>query len=431
MEDKESIAVTPEYLRSMEKKVEDLRTLMEISGIISSTLDMNELMSVVMDKAKKVMDAEACSILLYNPETNKLEFEVAMCGEGPVSDILKQKVTLEMGQGIAGWVAENRQPLIIEDVASDSRFFQNADKMTGFKTKSLIAVPLIGRSGLIGVAEMLNPNKKDYDMEIFQLLCRQFAIAIENSNFHKESIQRERLKQELDIAASLQKSFLPESPEFRMGRLSASAINISAAKIGGDLYDFVVPADGKAGIFIGDVSGKGVSAALYMAKIISDFRYFSRGLESPGPLLEGLNAMLSKSPRGMFLTSTYMIVDTLTGSAQLAVAGHPPCIMISGGNLEVLTVPSGPPLGIVQAEFPVTSISLRKGDRIIMITDGVFDAKDRDGRRIGFDTIVSFIKEHRNEEGLAKKLSGLIEEYSHGIERADDLTIVEVAWNEI
>lgn len=115
----------------MEKKVEDLKTLMALSSVISSTLDFSELITIVMEKAQAVMDAEACSILIYNKDTNKLEFEVALCEEGSTSELLKKQVTLDMGQGIAGWVAENLKPLVIEDVGSDDRFCRDADKLTG------------------------------------------------------------------------------------------------------------------------------------------------------------------------------------------------------------------------------------------------------------------------------------------------------------
>lgn len=430
MSEKNKVTVSEDYLKNIEKKVEDLKTLIEISTIISSTLDFNNLMNLVMEKAKAVMDAEACSILLYNKNTNKLEFEVAICKECTTVDFLKQQVTLDMGQGIAGWVAQNLTPIIVGDVDLDNRFFKTVDKQTGFKTKSLIAVPLVGRGCLIGVAEILNPRHKeffsDYDMEIFQSLCMQVSIAIENSLFHKESIERERHKQELDLASTLQKSFLPESPVFKKGDVLVSAINISAKQVGGDVYDFIEPADNKVGVFIGDISGKGVSAALYMAKIISDFRYIARQAESPDVVLSKLNTHLSKAPRGMFLTAVYMIIDTVTGDTQVSDAGHPPFLWISKGDVKVMSVLSGPPIGIIPVDYRSVTISLKEGDRLILLTDGVFDAKDKHGNRLGFDNFVMFVKEHVNEDNLIDSISDFVSRFSRGTERADDLTIVEI-----
>lgn len=423
------INVSETYLRNIEKKVDNLKVLVDVSSLISSTLDLKDLMPLVMEKAKNVMDAEACSILFYNRETNKLEFEIAMCDEDSKSDILKKTITLDMGQGIAGWVAENRKPLIIEDVKKDSRFFQNADKMTGFTTKGIVAVPLVGRSGLIGVAEIINPAKKDYDPEIFELLCRQFAIAIENARFHKESIEREKMKQQLEIAASLQKSFLPESPVIKKGDFTVSAVNFSATQVGGDIYDFIELSAGKVGVLIGDVSGKGISAALYMAKFISDFRYVSHGVQEPDVTLNRLNSLVSKSPRGMFLTAVYAVVNTTTGHLHISVAGHPPFLWISKGDVKIMSVQSGPPLGIMPLEYPVEALQLQKGDRVLFLTDGVFDAKNKAGERLGFEAIVEFIKKYRNDGQLVKRIVDYVDDFSRGMERADDLTMVEILWN--
>lgn len=425
------VSVPEDYLRNIEKKVEDLKTLIEISAVISSTLNLNDLITIVMEKGKKIMSAEACSILLYNRETNKLEFEVALCKEDSTSDLLKEKVSLDIGQGIAGWVAEHKKTLLIEDAKTDKRFFQEADKLTGFTTKSLIAAPLIGRSGLIGVAEIMNPTAKahfsSYDAEIFQTLCNHVAVSIENAYFHKESIQREKLKQELEIAAAVQKSFLPESPVFQKGNISVSAVNISASKIGGDVYDFIETADGRIGALIGDVSGKGVSAALYMAKIICDFRYVARTADSPAVTFSRMNSLLSSSPRGMFLTAIYIMADVSSGDIHVSVAGHPPFLWIAGKEVKVVDLLSGPPLGIFEAEYPVTKITIKKGDSLVFLTDGVFDAKNKKGDRIGFNKIVEFVKGQKDKRNLIGKIIAHVENFSKGSDRADDLTLMQVA----
>lgn len=429
MAKKRDVKFSQDYIKSLKKKVEALKILTEVSAIISSTLDFKELMTIVMEKAKSVMNAEACSILLYNRDTRKLEFEVAICQDESTSDVLKKKITLELGQGIAGWVAEKKELLIIKDVRKDKRFYCEADKITGFVTKSLIAAPLIGRRGLIGVAEIINPKKKEYDLEILQILTRHFAIAIENALYHKETLERERLKQELEIASSLQKSFLPETPSITKGNLTVTAVNIPAKQIGGDLYDFIELSGSRIGVFIGDVSGKGVSAALYMAKIISDFRYIAHTEESPEIVMNRLNALLSRAPRGMFLTAIYMIIDVVTGMLNLSVAGHPPFLWITKNDVKAVSVDSGPPLGIIPDDYPLSKITLNKGDRLILLTDGVFEAKNKKGQRIGFDNFVSFVKDHAKERQLIAKITDYVNTFSKCIDMADDLTVVEVKFS--
>ncbi|MBF0566277.1 MAG: SpoIIE family protein phosphatase [Nitrospirae bacterium] len=424
------IAVSEPYLKSLEKKVRDLETLIEVSSIISSTLDFTKLVAIFMEKAKTVMNAEACSLLLYNRETKKLEFEYAVSMERDTSGLLKKTISLNLGEGIAGWVAENLETVIVADASCDDRFFKGVDKIMDFCTTSLVAVPLVGRSGLIGVAEILNPRDRksfcEYDADLFHALCRQISSAFENAKFYSESLQMEKVRQELEIASVLQKSFLPDSSVFKRGGLSVSAINIPADKVSGDIYDFVEPTEGKVGIFIGDVSGKGISAAMYMAKIISDFRYKARLMEAPDLVVDRLNSGLLNGPMGMFLTAVYLIADTKTGELKIVSAGHPPCLLISGGQVRVLEGHGGPPLGILRYDYSYDEETLYPGDRLILLTDGVFDAKNKAGVRLGFDNIIAFVGTLKEDGPILNKLVDYINNFSSGAEQVDDITLVEL-----
>jgi len=211
--------------------------------------------------------------------------------------------------------------------------------------------------------------------------------------------------------------------------LRLSAINLSATQVGGDLYDFIELGSNKVGVFIGDVSGKGISAALYMAKVISDFRYIAHQVTTPEIALSRLNSVLSQAPRGMFLTGIYGIVDLSTGTISLSVAGHPPFLWLTHGEVRVMEVASGPPLGILPAEYSCAEISLKKGERILFVTDGVFEAKNKEGERIGFEKLVRFVKDHMDEENLLQKVVDYVNDFSKGLARADDLTIVELSWD--
>lgn len=426
-----NISVSRDYIKGLEKKVSDLNTLIDVSAIISSTLDFNTLITLIMEKAKAVMNAEACSLLLYNRVTGKLEFEVALGENADTAEMLKKTITLDMGQGIAGWVAENRSPVLVEDVSKDSRFFKEADIKTGFITKSLLAVPLVGRGGLIGVAEVINPVGRapftEYDVEIFQTFCTQVSVAIENARFHKDALEKERLHQELELAAVVQKSFLPPEPSLIHEPFELSAVNIPAQKIGGDLYDFIELKDGHIGVLIGDVSGKGISAALYMAKVISDFRYIARIDISPDRVLNNLNAMLSRTSLSMFLTAIYMVINTVKEMAEFSIAGHPPIISIKKGVVDIINDPSGPPLGILpEFVYKKDDLSFDAGDRLFFVTDGVFDVTDCNGERLGFGRLSEFIKGHASSEDLMKELLSFVEGYSVETSKTDDITMVEI-----
>jgi phosphoserine phosphatase RsbU/P len=198
----------------LERRLQQLASLMEVSVLIGSSLDLTEVLNRVMEKAKAVMDAQAASILLLNERTNKLEFEVAV-GEGDVTlETLKQKITLELGQGIAGAVALTRVPELIADAGADPRFYRDADKTTGFTTRSMLVAPLVVHGKLIGVAEVINPRGggrfSPEELDLFATYCRQVAVAIENARLHTVLLERERERQQLEFAALVQQSFLPQ-----------------------------------------------------------------------------------------------------------------------------------------------------------------------------------------------------------------------------
>lgn len=198
----------------LERRLQQLASLMEVSVLIGSSLNLTEVLNQVMQKAKAVMDAEAVSILLWNERTNKLEFEVAV-GEGTVTlETLKTKITLDLGQGIAGAVALTRAPELIADATADPRFYRDADKTTGFTTRSMLVAPLVVRDKLIGVAEVINPRGGGQftpeELDLFSTYCRQVAVAIENARLHTVLLERQREAQQLEFAALVQQSFLPQ-----------------------------------------------------------------------------------------------------------------------------------------------------------------------------------------------------------------------------
>lgn len=172
----------------------DFELLLQANRILSSKLDVEEVLQTVMELATKVVRAEASSLLLLDGEKNELYFDVAL---GSVKESVKQ-IRLKVGEGIAGWVAKTRQPLIVNDVTKDPRFTSKVDKSTRFKTRSLLAVPMLAKGRLIGVVEALNKEHNrafsQQDLEAFELFGSQAAIAIENARLFSEALrEKEKL----------------------------------------------------------------------------------------------------------------------------------------------------------------------------------------------------------------------------------------------
>ncbi len=392
-------------------------------------------MGLVMEKAQDVMHAEASSIMLLNEETGILECEIAL---GRVQEKVKDKIQLKMGQGVAGWVAQKGQPLIVPNVKEDSRFFKAIDQSTGFETRSILAAPLKVKSKVIGVAEVINrldgrPFTND-NLDLFVTFCRQVALAIENARMHQYMLEQQRLKQQLQSAHSIQQSFMPQTfPTAENERLLLYAKNIPATAVGGDLFDFVHVGADRIGIVIGDVSGKGIPAALYMARLISDFRYYCHLAKNPVDLVKQLNSdLLKRSHQGMFVSFIFMILEVKTGQLSIANAGHlPPIWFHSQSNTcELIDKFSGIPLGILdEADFDEYSFNLESGDMVLLYTDGVTEAKNIANEMYSLHRLTRLFDHSRNHpEVLIKEIVDNVKQFTGAVQQHDDITLLAMRW---
>lgn len=172
--------------RGLENEISRIKDLIETSVLLASTLDLDELLNLIMEKAKQILNAEASSIFQIDEETGELYFRVATGKKGKAAKSIK----VPMGKGVVGWAAEKGETIIVPDVSKDGRFYKKVDKETKFKTKSIIAVPLMTKHGIMGVAEVLNKidgvKFSKEDIKIFESLARQASVAIENAHLYND-----------------------------------------------------------------------------------------------------------------------------------------------------------------------------------------------------------------------------------------------------
>ncbi|MEE9276327.1 MAG: GAF domain-containing SpoIIE family protein phosphatase [bacterium] len=423
---------SPEDLARLRERVKSLSRLMEVTALISSTLDLDEVMNRVMTLAKEVMEAEAASVMLWNEELECLEFEIAV---GQVGVEKLKQFQIKKGQGIAGTVAETGVPLLVADAPSDPRFFARADEETGFVTKSILAAPLITSDRLVGVSEVLNHRAgrpfTEQDLELFAAFCRQVAVAVDNARLHKREVKRRLLDQQMSMAASIQKSFLPDRlPEDERGRFRIGAFSESAQEVGGDLYYAALRPDGRVSICLGDVSGKGVPAALYMARVVSEFRQLCASGKTPCEVLAELNAdLFAGKMRGMFVTYLYGILDPDEGEFRMANAGHlpPVCVGPEGAGRWVGEA-SGPPLGMVpDASYREETLAFSPGESLLIYSDGIVEARSKGGEEWGEARLL----EAAGRAGAERLMEGVLKEvrdFGRGAPQSDDMTLVSVSW---
>jgi sigma-B regulation protein RsbU (phosphoserine phosphatase) len=379
-------------LNGLRDQRDNLVRLARLSTVINSNLDLGTLLGLAIGIAKELVQAEAASLLLEE-ESGDLVFKAA---EGLVGDKVKETYRLPRGSGVAAWVAEHGEKVRIPDVYRDPRFSPELDEKTGYRTVSMLAVPLRVKGRTIGVVQAINKwdesggtreilEFSDADLDLFSLFCDQVAVAVETARLYQASLQQQRLDMDLSVAREIQQSFLPARFPPVHGYMFA-AHNEPALRIGGDFYDVFALGDGRLGMALGDVCGKGISAALYMARLLSELRADAIEHATPARVLETLNRRLcERSPQGMFVTLYYAVLDPVNHRLQYALAGHhEPLLLQRDGTPVFLPHTGGIPLALDRRRpFEERDVRLEPGQTVLAYTDGVVESTDREGRLFG------------------------------------------------
>ncbi len=435
MTEKLDIDDTPDTLLDSKRRVDVLSRLLEVSKKINSTLDMEVVVSNIIAASKEVMQADTASLLLMDKAREHLVFEVALGKSGEA--LKKGQMRVKVGQGIAGWVAKSGETLKLDDAYQDPRFSSLYDDRTGYRTRSILCVPLQVSGEVIGVAQVINKLGEkgpepfsEEDAETFNTFSGLAAIAVNKAQLHQELLEKQRLEKEIELAQQIQQSFLTKNhPD--QNRLLFSAANIPAMKVGGDFYDIFVFGEGeqqRIGVTIGDVSGKGVFAAIYMARFLSDFRFLVELASSPPEAFSRANDILSaRSTRGMFITMIYVEYNPLTRRATLLNAGHHPPVFYDEirARIEPIGQLVGPPLGILPGvTYQPESLVLHPGDGLIMYTDGVTEARNRDGEEYGLERLLALAQ--LTDQSLFDTIMEDSRRFIGQAPQHDDLTLVQI-----
>jgi sigma-B regulation protein RsbU (phosphoserine phosphatase) len=421
-----------ENLPKCRERLEQLETCFRINSLLNSQLELDKLLDIIMQSAKQVAKADACSLLLLDSETGDLNIHIALSAVGEKLKEVGKIKQLKVGQGIAGAVAQTGKTIIVKDAYEHPNFNPSYDKETGFKTGAILCSPLTVKGEVIGVCQVIHhrDSKKVFtesDQTLFQMFCESSALAVRNSRSHQAIINMKRMERDMELSRSVQESFLPSQVPIVPG-YAFGAKTLPAREVGGDYFDFIPFSDDKLGIIVGDVSGKGVPAALLMARLMSDFRYISQKNPNPGPTLEAVNKALCENAKGgMFTTAVYLLLDLKKKTLKVANAGHPSLIYKNSENkLEEKCPAGGPPLGILpSAKYPEEEIRVYKGDRILLYTDGAVEPKDNQNNQFGLDRLYDILlKETGPLEDLIALIHEEINDFVGDASQFDDLTIL-------
>lgn len=414
------------------RDAEAFETLADIGREVASVLELDELLTRIAQLAKRVIDYRTFGILLLDEARGVLEMRLAVqYGE-------KVRIPdVKLGEGITGYAALHKEPVLVRDVSQDPRYISVVSDV-----KSEMAIPLLLKDRCVGVFDLESPQIDGFskrDVEILTLLASQAAVAIENARLYEAVRENEaRMEKELRIAQRVQTALLPTGLPKRMKGVDVAAAFEPARELGGDFHDFLAPDGHTLVVAVGDVSGKGVPAALYSvftAELVRGRTFRRRYLperSSPAGVLSSVNTILhQRQLEEYYCTLCYTIFDFKRRTATLANSGLPFPIRCSDEACSQVQLP-GVPLGsFLGSTYDEVVLPLKPGDLYAFCTDGVFEAFDASGREFGTERLLQTLGRWRTASAreIVDAIASDVREFRGDAPQSDDLTAVVVKIN--
>ncbi len=407
---------------AIDRKTQELTSLMDLNKLITRVLDFNELVDTITEMTKDVCNCQS-AWLVTNFES-KLEINSA----NNIEKDKAEKITVTLFNS----------EMIKRDEITELNALDKFEFLPSLKFQSIIVAPLNIHGKNIGFLFTAKRQSLGFDKEdkvAISAFADYAAVAIENSKLIEQSIEKERMEKELDVAREIQRKILPkEKPEIPY--LEVSSLFIPAFEVGGDYYDFFKIDEENYGFVIADVSGKGIQAAFIMAEVKGIFESLSKINLSPKEVLIQANEILKKSlDKKSFVTAIYGVINTSTGKFNFARAGHAP--VLHNQNSEIKSyVPHGIGLGIgTTSDFKKTleemEIQLENNDIVVLFTDGINESKNSQNEEFGYSRLQQLIKENSeiSTDDLSRKIIKEVSLFTKGNTQHDDITLVIFKWN--
>jgi sigma-B regulation protein RsbU (phosphoserine phosphatase) len=409
--------------------IDKLRMLLDITSKISRSLDLQEVLNLVMDTLDSLIPYDAAGIFVVQC-TDK---ELVEHGEEPCTfkaeavrgyDIDElQDLHLKLGEGFIGSVAVSGEPLISHDVRVDPVYVNARDR-----TRSEMVAPIISNEEVIGVFDLESDELNAYsddDLEVLMLLASQVAIIIEKVMLHEQLIEKKRLEGQLEVARQVQLELLPASDPVLEG-FDISAYNFPTEEVSGDYYDWVRIYDDQIGLVIADVAGKGIPAALLMVFLRASLRAATHIGYATHISMAKVNYLLWESiERNQFITAFYGILDASNRTLSYSNAGHNPPMLIGADGTTSFVDRGEQPLGMFRdTRYHEYYHTFKPGEILVLYTDGVTEAMNLADEEFGRDRLAAAVKD-ASELGareLVASMQRAVLEWTDGIGSSDDAT---------
>ncbi len=416
-----------------EKRLSALEKILQITRDMVATADLDELLGVIIQRSMELLDSERASLFLYEAETDELITKIA-AGEAEIR--MSAKV------GIAGTVAQSREILNIADAYADGRFNRDVDRQTGYRTRNILALPLVDYAGdLVGVLEVLNKRGGGYtesDIGLARTLGAQAGVTLQRARLLAHYVEKQRMEQSLAIARQIQQDLLPDADP-QIAGFDVAGWSSPADETGGDIYDFLEIAPGQWTLMLADATGHGVGPAL----MVAEARAMLRALAAPCDggrgdgmdirvVIEHVNELLAEDLEdGRFVTCFFGLLDGPAAAIRYSSAGQGPIVFYrrAEDRFEEFSA-TGLPLGIVADMDYDEQVerTLQPGDMMIVVTDGFFEAANAAGEMFGIARMCESIRRDRDLPAaeIIQDLRRDVDTFTDYAPQADDLTAIVV-----
>lgn len=408
-----------------------LLRVLDLARRLAVPCDLQPLLALIIDVGREVLGADRGTVFLYDAEARELYATVAT-GE--------QSIRFGIDTGIAGECARRRRVVNVPDCYADPRFNRDIDRRTGYRTRSLLAVPLIGlEDELVGVIQILNPARPAFDAadeRIAETLAAQAAVAIQRARLIEDRITRLKLEADLDLARQIQMDVLPRALPACAG-YDLAHFSRPADQTGGDIYDVVELPDTDADapallLLLADATGHGIGPALSVTQARSMLRMALRYSTDLDLLLHHINAQLEHDLAGnRFITAFMGVLDPRNHRVVYHAPGQGPLLHLRAAGPELRWLDASTvPLGILDELplEPIDPIELGARDVLVLLTDGFYEYQDAGGEQFGRDRVGQVVLEHRAGPAAAivERLLAALQAFAGSAPQQDDLTALVV-----
>ena len=424
----EADPVPPSLFTSYPEQANTLSLLYEVSREITSILDREELLRLVAQRVKKLVNYHVFSVMLWNEKTQHLESAFVM----RYGDAIPPRTRIPLHQGLTGAAAGQRRAVRVADTLADPRFI-GCEVDTGVAVRSELVVPLLIQDRLVGVLDLESAETHAFTAEherMLATLASYVAIALENARLYEDARETERrLHDDLATAREIQRQLLPSGAREVPG-LDLAAGYCSARELGGDFYDFLPYGKGRLAVALGDVSGKGTAAALFASLAIGIVR--EHIVEHPCPpaeMLRMLNSRLySAHFDSRFIATLFSVYDASTRRLTISNGGGPYPLLVRDGAVQSVRV-AGIPLGLFpDTQYDEVTLELVPGDTVLFASDGILEAFNADLEEFGadrLDAVLSGVSPDQSAEDIAALILTATDDYSGaGVIPSDDRTLL-------